>query len=139
MMEQDQWDCDLEAFAKNLQFAGLVARDPQRRRDFIAKFHREIALVSLYLNDLSVTGGSSEFYSDPPQDCDFCNQPVSGFGFFVDGQTADGPWANMCPNCYAKMGVGIGWGVGQLYRARENSNWQCIAGGQPSTPETEDS
>ncbi len=116
MMEQDIWDCDFEAFVRNLQVAGLITRNPQRRRDFIAKFRREIALVSLYLNELSVTGGSNEFHAGPPENCDFCNQPVAGFGFFVDGQT-----------------------IGQLYKARENNTWQCVAGGEPSKPETKDS
>src|SRR5258706_16333286 len=134
MMEPDRWDCDFEAFIRNLQVAGLIARDPQRRRDFIAKFSWEIALVSLYLNGLSVTGGSSEFHPDPPENCDFCNQPVSSFGFFVDGQTTDSSWANMCPHCYAGKGVGLGWGGWQLYRARENNTLQGVAGAQPFAP-----
>lgn len=138
-MERDQWDCDFEAFAGNLQFAGLVARDPQRRRDFLAKFSREIVLISLYLNDLTVTGGSNEFHASPPENCDFCNQPISSFGFFVDGMASDGSWANMCPNCYAGKGAGIGWGIGQLYKVREGNAWQCVAGGQPSGPEDKNS
>src|SRR5258706_6324948 len=132
MMEQDIWDCDFEAFVRNLQVAGLITRNPQRRRDFIAKFRREIALVSLYLNELSVTGGSNEFHAGPPENCDFCNQPVAGFGFFVDGQTTDSLWANMCPHCYPGKGVGIGWGIGQIYKAPENNTLQCVAGGRAS-------
>jgi hypothetical protein len=137
-MEKDVWDCDLQVFVNDLQAAGQIARNPQRRRDFIAKFRREIALVSLYLNELSVTGGSNELHPDPPASCDFCNRPTASFGFFVDGQTTDGLWANMCPHCYPIKGAGIGWGIGQLYKMRANNIWQCVAGGQPDKPETED-
>ena len=104
----------------------------------IAKFSREIAMVTLYLDELSVTG-SNEFHAGPPENCDLCNRSVTGFGFFVDGQTTDSSWANMCPHCYVGKGVGVGWGIGQLYRARENNAWQCVAGGEPSKPEIGDS
>lgn len=42
----------------------------------------------------------------------------------------------MCMSCEAQHGVGIGWGVGQLYRIERpidggEARWFCIAGGNP--------
>lgn len=48
--------------------------------------------------------------------CDICSSPIKGdVAFFVDGKTNIGPWALMCPACFKKHGVGIGYGVGQKY------------------------
>lgn len=46
--------------------------------------------------------------------CDICNK--GNLTSYVDGATRMGPWANMCPSCYEKYGVGLGIGRGQLYR-----------------------
>jgi hypothetical protein len=36
---------------------------------------------------------------------------------FIDGATTFGQWANMCPSCHARYGVGLGTGRGQQYDA----------------------
>ena len=50
-----------------------------------------------------------------------------------DGQPRQmGDWANMCFDCFGKVGVAIDWGSGQLYVQRRPDEWQCIAGGNPA-------
>jgi hypothetical protein len=128
----DKWDCDWAEFTKHLQASGLIKRNPDSRYAFAAKFHKELVFVSLYLNDLAVAGGELVQHPDPPELCDFCRSEIEEVGFFVDGTTKSGAWANMCPHCYVDHGAGIGWGVGQLYRKRANFGpWLCIAGGNP--------
>lgn len=53
-----------------------------------------------------------------PSVCDIpnCGTPITNF--WVDGRTTFGPWANMCPACFTKYGVGLGLGKGQKYDAR---------------------
>jgi len=43
--------------------------------------------------------------------CDFCGNTAR-----YDGKTHQGPWANMCPTCFKKYGVGLGLGRGQLLK-----------------------
>lgn len=137
-MNEDRWDCDFSTFVEELQMAPLIARDAGKRQRFIARFHREIAFVSLYLNLLAITGGANELAAQEPGECDLCAKPLAEGGFYVDGQIKDGSWANLCPNCYADNGTGIGWGIGQLYQQRPNETWQCIAGGDPNPPREQD-
>lgn len=40
--------------------------------------------------------------------CDFCDRLA-----WVDGKTAQGPWANMCRAHYSAYGIGLGTGRGQ--------------------------
>lgn len=40
--------------------------------------------------------------------CDFCKNKAR-----YDGKTSMGPWANMCPICFGKHGIGVGTGRGQ--------------------------
>ena len=45
--------------------------------------------------------------------CDICSKPLKGTHF--DAKTRDGPWAYMCPECFAKHGIALGTGLGQKY------------------------
>lgn len=45
--------------------------------------------------------------------CDVCHVEI--IGFYVDGKTKYGPWANMCLSCHKAFGVGLGLGKGQVY------------------------
>jgi hypothetical protein len=40
---------------------------------------------------------------------------TAGVPATVDGATKGGPWASMCDDCHADMGVGLGVGKGQRY------------------------
>ncbi len=137
-MSKDRWNLQFKEFIEKLQFAVAIHRDPVGRRQFCTRFAKELAFVSLYLDTLDVTGGDAPFHFDPPQHYDFCDAAIEKHGFFVDGETKDGPWANMCPNCYADRGVGIGWGLGQLYRLGPSGTWRCIAGGNPRVDTSEE-
>jgi len=52
---------------------------------------------------------------NPPEECDICKSSIGDQGRFVDGRTKGGPWANMCMDCFATHGVGLGLGRGQRY------------------------
>jgi hypothetical protein len=49
--------------------------------------------------------------------CDVCRSKNNTR--LVDGKTSIGPWAWMCPECFDKMGVGLGIGKGQQYESEE--------------------
>lgn len=57
----------------------------------------------------------------PPARCDICRQPITVA--FIDGRTARGPWAAMCPVCHLVFGDGLGVGRGQLYARRPDNRW----------------
>lgn len=46
--------------------------------------------------------------------CDICHSQVGQE--YVDGKTVYGPWANMCTGCFNTVGIGLGVGLGQMYR-----------------------
>lgn len=129
----EPFETDFPSFFRDLPLAGLIARDDAKKRAFRERYRRELAFVALHMNDLGVTGGEASLHPDPPEACDLCNE--GKFGFFIDGETANGAWANMCPRCFMQVGRGIGWGVGQLYRDRGEGRWQCVAGGPPEPTE----
>ena len=52
--------------------------------------------------------------------CDFC-----GAAAHYDGKTKIGPWANMCENCFKKLGVGLGLGKGQKLVALVSATKTC--------------
>lgn len=69
----------------------------------------------------------------PPACCDLCKAPIAND--FVDGRTIGGPWANMCLDCHAVNGAGLGLGKGQHYRLTKGERhdgrdayWAKVAG-----------
>jgi hypothetical protein len=63
--------------------------------------------------------------------CDFCKCELDKRALYVDGKVRSGiQWANMCANCFEKNGVGIGWGLGQIYARQPNGDWWLVAGFQ---------
>lgn len=73
----------------------------------------------------------------PPDHCDLCKGDIGSTGWFVDGETRRGAWANMCTDCYRDHGSGVGWGLGQLYWAIGDCEYRLMAGGNPSEVEDE--
>lgn len=53
---------------------------------------------------------------DVPEVCDL--DPTHKItNTFIDGRVREaGSWANMCPDCHGKYGVGLGQGYGQKYQ-----------------------
>lgn len=45
--------------------------------------------------------------------CDFCKAIGIDKDAHFDGQTVYDCWANMCDDCFANVGVGLGLGKGQ--------------------------
>lgn len=69
-----------------------------------------------------------EYFIGAPEICDICKISFHSQKYMIDGVTKpSGAGACMCPRCYHLHGVGIGWGVGQLY-LRENNRWLLVAG-----------
>jgi hypothetical protein len=54
----------------------------------------------------------------PPKTCDICKKNL--VSVFFDAKTKMGPWANLCQDCFNKLGVGLGIGKGQKYTIGEN-------------------
>jgi hypothetical protein len=51
----------------------------------------------------------------PITTCDICTESLLNYKYFIDGRTRRGPWALMCPPCWATVGTGLGTGRGQKY------------------------
>lgn len=60
------------------------------------------------------------WFGQPPATCDICRKAITIA--FVDGHTSMGPWANMCLQCHASHGTGLGTGCGQQYE-KEAKTW----------------
>jgi hypothetical protein len=81
------------------------------------------------LVDVATVNRRPPEYSYGVEQCDFCQRPVGELGLFVDGDVrGGGGWANMCARCFEVRGIGIGWGVGQLY-ARQSDGRPRLASG----------
>lgn len=75
--------------------------------------------------------------------CNFCGADLARLGYVIDGEvkgtsqiglpdgTTVGQWAYMCPDCFAKRGVGVKFGTGQLYERQRDGQWMLVAGFQP--------
>lgn len=131
--EQSMWLTFLAA----LEVMQANPSDRAAKAQFLQRFRSELVLISFWLNQVAVTGGQVEVAASPPGKCDLCLCSLEENGLFVDGQIVDGRWSFMCMTCFDKVGVGIGWGVGQLYRLlppdeEGDRAWASIAGGNPS-------
>lgn len=67
-------------------------------------------------------------YIFAPENCDFCKMEGLEVQAQYDGKTVHGPWAYMCDNHFAVMGVGLGTGRGQ----------RLIVGERPKDQPSED-
>ena len=71
---------------------------------------------------------SSYWLSEPPETCDTCDTDITNT--FIDGKTAMGPWAFLCPSCF-HFGPGtgrLGTGWGQKYEKQPDGKWLKTAG-----------
>lgn len=53
------------------------------------------------------------YYINPPLSCDVCSTKFKTVMY--DAKTSQGPWANMCEECFSMYGIGLGVGLGQKY------------------------
>lgn len=80
-----------------------------------------------------------KYHPDAPEHCDICSIPLSGEPLFSYGRLRDSPaWANMCADCSAYHGEGIGWGTGQLYRNEGDGKWLMGGGGSDEEDDESD-
>jgi hypothetical protein len=78
---------------------------------------------------------TAESYAGPiPQACDICHAPITVA--FVDGKTAFGPWANMCPSCHRDNGGKLGTGLGQQYEFQQGIRWAKMVPASEAKPRT---
>jgi hypothetical protein len=57
------------------------------------------------------------YFVNPPANCDLCERAFAQEECFVDGRVKGaGACGFMCADCFAEYGVGLGLGIGQLYR-----------------------
>ena len=114
-----------------------TSSDADRVAGFRFRFRSEIAKVCHWLDELKIVGGQLHISYAAPSHCDLCGSDLLESGLFVDGQIRGGKWANTCIDCFDQHGLGLGWGVGQLYKRKSSSAdgdplWICIAGGNPN-------
>lgn len=73
------------------------------------------------------TNNDDIFWTSSFDTCNICNMVIKNkVEYFVDGKTKTGPWALMCPECFKKHGIAIGYGTGQKYDA---STGKLLEGG----------
>ena len=77
------------------------------------------------------------------EQCNLCGAALDPIGYAIDGEVRGTPqisvpsgatmgeWAYMCPTCFAKRGVGVRWGTGQLYERQSDGEWLLVGGFQP--------
>jgi hypothetical protein len=127
-MQTPHFELAFGDFIHELQMAGLIKRNAGWLAGFRRKYHNELAFLCLYLSEIGALAGVPTYHPAPPSTCDICNSAISSHGFYVDGLTDVGAWAQMCAYCYIRQGQGIGWGAGQLYQAVQENRWTLVAG-----------
>ena len=58
---------------------------------------------------------------ETPSSCQLCDKSI--VSSFVDGKLKIGPWASCCLFCHRVHGIGLGTGLGQLYRRQPDNRW----------------
>lgn len=113
-------------------------KDDLLRLALLEKCLAENGLVYTRLTQLGFAGGSPPIIEGFDKErCGYCSTPFEDAQFIADGKTREGSWAYMCMPCFAEHGLGLGLGVGQLFRRydddydRSRGRWQCIAGCAP--------
>lgn len=59
--------------------------------------------------------------NDEQVSCDCCHE--KDLETYVDGKTVlnGGSWANMCLPCFFRVGIGVGIGLGQVFKWSESA------------------
>jgi hypothetical protein len=69
------------------------------------------------------------YFINPPANCDLCERALEQEECFVDGRVRGlGGCGLMCADCFAEHGVGLGLGIGQLYRRERDGRWLLVPG-----------
>jgi hypothetical protein len=110
-----------EAYISEVFLNGADADDTPVRDEINRYFNADM--------DLARADLEQNFYADNPEFCDLCNARFIDNGFFVDGAIKENAaWALMCTDCFGKHGKGIAWGMGQLYKNKDDLGWLQVGG-----------
>ena len=66
------------------------------------------------------------WFGSTPARCDLSGIEITDC--FVDGATKMGPWAKMHPKAHDLYGLGLGQGLGQMYRKQPDGRWLKVGG-----------
>lgn len=81
--------------------------------------------------DWNAASRFSEAFAARPGSCDECGVDLRGHRLYVDARyRGEIMWGNLCAECFALKGEGIGWGAGQLYVRLPDDRWILAAGGK---------
>jgi len=80
----------------------------------------------------------NHYFLPRPERCYICKTSLVNKKYIIDGKVKhQSAWALMCSDCYHVRGVGIGYGVGQLYCNKDNQ-WLMVGGFDDSDDEMDD-
>ena len=84
------------------------------------------------------TALSEDAYFNPPKDCNICKAPITDTFYDAAIRGTGGAWANVCPDCFIKRGMGLGMGLGQKYTKKEDGQfWKEVQRKNPVTENNE--
>ncbi|MNV23468.1 hypothetical protein D3C71_1144800 [compost metagenome] len=66
------------------------------------------------------------YWLSPLRGCDVCDRDF--LDIMYDAKTVGGPWGNLCEDCFKTGGVGLGVGLGQMYRRQPDGRFLCVEG-----------
>jgi hypothetical protein len=70
----------------------------------------------------------NRYFVNPPANCDLCVRALAQDEYFVDGRVKGRGCGFMCVDCFGEHGVGLGLGIGQLYRRERDRRWLLVPG-----------
>jgi hypothetical protein len=117
-----------DGFWKALPDAALCRDEWDINEGFRHSYREEIIGLLNMLHRLGLVWGATALHPEPPSSCDLCGCGLTERQTFVDGVTADGRWAIMCPKCFIEEGLAIGPLTGQLYLQVEAGKWRMVVG-----------
>ena len=88
-------------------------------------------LAGFWLDAMVNEGAAVEncYFVNPPANCDLCERAFSQEECFVDGRVRGvGGCGFMCTDCFGEHGVGLGLGIGQLYRRERDGRSLLVPG-----------
>ena len=122
-------DADYDAFWQALPTAALLGESDGTAERFRFQYREELLALLNMLRRIGVIWDATSLHPAPAESCDLCHAKAEDCQLMVDGVTAAGTWANMCPKCFLESGHAIGWGTGQLYLNLGHGRWRLVAGG----------
>ena len=129
---------DYKAYWDALSHVSVLSNRPDIQDAFRREYREEILGNLSWLYKLGLVWGATSLHPDPPDACELCGTGCADCQVMVDGITAAGEWAHMCPKCFLESGQGVGPGTGQLYLNVGNGNWRLVAGGDQGAPDVDD-